>query len=220
MKKIALPLIAIALIATACDSSKTVTNNSYDDGIYHNPAKDDRHYAPANTDATINPSSSESFTLDDLENQETTTNPNANGEVGYYEPNGDEYYDPNANYSTGATGGTVVNNYYGGNPSYINPGINTGIGWNSWGGWGMSVGFGWGWGGGYYGGYYDPFFYSPWYGGYYGYRPYWGWGGGGYYGYNSYWNGYYNGYYHGSGGDYGHGVRNVVYVRNGNNAYR
>src|SRR5690606_5746654 len=43
---------------------------------------------------------------------------------------------------------------------------------------------------------------------------------GGYYGYNSYWNGLYDGYYYGSGGDYGYGGRNVVYVRNGNDAYR
>lgn len=222
MKKIVLPLLSIALIATACDSSKSVSNNYYDDGIYYNPDKDAPQYAAANTDATIK--SSESFSLNDLEeNQPTTTNPDANGDLNYYEPNGDEYYDPNANYSAGATGSTVVNNYYN-SPSMVSPGFNMGVGWNSWGGWGMSVGYGWGWGGGYYGGWYDPFWSYPWYSPYgcYGYyNPYWGgYGYGGYYGYNSYWNGFYNGYYYGSGGDYGYGGRNVVYVRNGQNSYR
>lgn len=62
------------------------------------------------------------------------------------------------------------------------PGTTVGLGWNSWGGWGIGVGvgMGWGWNSGW--GYGWPH-YNPYWGGAYGYNP-WGW--------NSWYSPYYN----------------------------
>lgn len=209
MKKIILPILASVFFAAACSSgTKTVTNNYYDDGIYYDRANDQG-----------------SFTLGDIQNPEetTTTNPDASssGDLDYYNPDDNSTTNQNAAYSSNG-GNTVINNYYG--VTYRYPSYNTGLYWNSWGGWGFNVSYGWG--SPYY--YYDPYFYDPWYSPYYCYscyyRPYWayhGWYPG--YGYNSYWAGFYQGYYYGSvngGNDYFGGGRNVTYVRNVSTASR
>lgn len=207
MKKLSLiPLVVlIAFFLSSCDSTKSVVNNHYDDGIY---------YDPTATSETGQEPDDRGFSLGsikdperDLRDEQITTNPDA--DPNYVPDPNQQYYDNNGN--------VTVNNYYN-TPTLRTPGWNTGLYWNNWGGWGVSVGAGWGWGGGFYNPYfYDPFFFDPWYnpywyrpmGFYNPFRPWWGgWG------YNSYWAGFYDGYYYGVNDGYfgGNNGRNRVYT--------
>ncbi|MGB0176992.1 MAG: hypothetical protein ACPF9D_07495, partial [Owenweeksia sp.] len=104
MKKFFLiPISLLTFILSSCDSTKSATNNYYDDGIYHEPTQS-RPVAttPANTN--------DQFSLGSIEEpeQSITTNPNANPEL----YGNIDYYDPNDQYYNGNGGSTVINNYY------------------------------------------------------------------------------------------------------------
>lgn len=226
MKKFIIPIVAAGMMALGCTSGRTVVNNHYDDGIYHNPA--DRKYA-APRNAPEQGETVEQFSLNDLEDEQITTNPDAGSGVDYYDPE-----DTSPQQQLISSGGdVVVNNYYS-TPSFRQPMVNTGFGWNNWGGWGVSVGFGspfyrpWG----YYSPWafdpwYNPWVYDPFYDPFFG--PSWGWRASAMYGpygwrgnywnrpfyggYNCYWRNSYNGFYYSGGGD-NFNSRNVTYVQN------